>query len=74
MSLISRTASRSTGEARSAKPSPAGATIQIACYVDGQSITGPHGTEAIWDLSTDGYYYTDAWLWTDSNSAVVPHC
>jgi uncharacterized protein YraI/predicted esterase len=53
---------------------PAGATIQIACYVDGQSISGPYGTEAIWDLSTDGYYYADAWLWTDSNGAVVPEC
>jgi hypothetical protein len=53
---------------------PAGATIQIACYVDGQSITGPYGTETIWDLSTDGYYYADAWLWTDSNGAVVPYC
>jgi hypothetical protein len=53
---------------------PAGATIQLACYVDGQSIAGPYGTETIWDLSTDGYYYADAWLWTDSNGAVVPHC
>jgi hypothetical protein len=53
---------------------PAGAAIQIACYVDGQSITGPYGTETIWDLSTDGYYYADAWIWTDSNGAVVPHC
>lgn len=57
---------------------PAGATIQIACYVGGQSIAGPYGTETIWDLSTDGYYYyyyySDAWLWTDSNGAVVPYC
>ena len=52
----------------------AGATIQIACYVDGQSITGPYGTETMWDLSTDGYYYSDAWLWTGTNGAVVSHC
>ena len=53
---------------------PAGTGVQIACYVDGQSITGPYGTETIWDLSTDGYYYADAWIWTDSNGEVVPHC
>ena len=52
----------------------AGAGVQIACYVNGQSIAGPYGTESIWDLSTDGYYYSDAWLWTDSNGPVVPQC
>ena len=30
----------------------------------GQSITGPYDTTTMWDLSDDGYYYTDAWLYT----------
>ncbi len=52
----------------------AGSPIYIVCYVNGQSIAGPYGTESIWDLSTDGYYYSDAWLWTDTNGPVVPEC
>jgi hypothetical protein len=42
--------------------------------VNGQSITGPYGTETLWDLATDGYYYSDAWVYTGSNSSVVPKC
>jgi hypothetical protein len=52
----------------------AGSPIYIVCYVNGQSIAGPYGTEAAWDLGDDGYYYSDAWLWTDSNGPVVPQC
>ena len=66
-----------TGPSNSYSAGPtrtAGSSVQIACYVNGQSITGPYGTESIWDLSTDGYYYSDAWLWTDSNGPVVPQC
>ena len=59
----------SAGPARAA-----GSDVQIACYVSGQSIAGPYGTETVWDLSTDGYYYSDSWLWTDSNGPVVPEC
>ena len=59
----------SAGPARAA-----GSDVQIACYVSGQSIVGPYGTESVWDLSTDGYYYSDAWLWTNSNGPVVPAC
>ncbi len=53
---------------------PAGSPIYIVCYVNGQSISGPYGTETVWDLGDDGYYYSDAWLWTDSNTPVVPAC
>jgi hypothetical protein len=42
--------------------------------VNGQSITGPYDTTTIWDLSDDGYYYTDAWLYTGTNGAAVPQC
>ncbi|MBV1852596.1 fibronectin type III domain-containing protein [Catellatospora tritici] len=55
---------------------PIGAAIHIYCYVDGQSITNSHYnyTTTIWDLSDDGYFYTDAWLYTGTNGAVVPKC
>src|SRR5262249_43020271 len=55
---------------------PIGATIHIYCYVNGQSITNSHYsyTTTIWDLSDDGYWYTDAWLYTGKNGAVVPLC
>jgi hypothetical protein len=49
-------------------------SITIFCYVNGESITGPYDTTTMWDLSDDGYYYTDAWLYTGTNGAVVPAC
>jgi surface antigen len=63
------------GNAYAAGPTHAANTqITIACYVDGQSITGPYNTTTIWDLAVGGYYYTDAWLYTGTNGAAVPHC
>jgi hypothetical protein len=55
---------------------PAGTTIHIYCHVNGQSITNSHynDTTTIWDLSDDGYWYTDAWLFTKSNGPLVPAC
>jgi uncharacterized protein YraI len=55
---------------------PAGTTIHIYCYVNGESITNSHynDTTSVWDLSDDGYWYTDAWLFTNSNGPVVPAC
>jgi hypothetical protein len=63
------------GNQYAAGPNHAKSTpIQIACYVTGQSITGPYDTTAIWDLAVGGYWYTDAWLYTGTNGAAVPHC
>jgi hypothetical protein len=53
---------------------PANTPITIACYVNGQAITGPYDTTTMWDLAVGGYYYTDAWLYTGTNGAAVPHC
>jgi LasA protease len=55
---------------------PANSALWIVCYVNGQSITNSHSndTTTIWDLATDGYYYTDAWLYTGINGPAVPHC
>ena len=63
------------GNQYAAGPNHAKSTpIQIACYVTGQSITGPYDTTTIWDLAVGGYCYSDAWLYTGTNGAAVPHC
>jgi hypothetical protein len=55
---------------------PAGTTVNIYCYVSGESITNSHynDTTTVWDLSDDGYWYTDAWLFTNKNGPAVPAC
>jgi hypothetical protein len=55
---------------------PAGAVVSIYCYVNGESITNSHynDTTTVWDLSDDGYWYTDAWLYTGKNGPAVPAC
>ena len=53
---------------------PANSPLWIVCYVNGQSIAGPYGTESIWDVGDDGYYYSDAWLYTGTNGPAVPAC
>jgi surface antigen len=58
------------------KATGANQPLWIVCYVIGQSITNSsvEDTTKIWDLSDNGYYYTDAWLATGSSEAVVPAC
>lgn len=53
---------------------PANSPLWIVCHVNGQAITGPYDTTTMWDLATDGYYYTDAWLYTGTNGPAVPPC
>ena len=53
---------------------PKSSPIWIVCHINGQSIAGPYGTEAIWDLSDDGWYYSDAWIYTGTNGPAVPPC
>jgi hypothetical protein len=63
------------GDAYASGPTrPANSSLTIVCYVTGTAITGPYGSTTIWDLADDGYYYTDAWLYTGSSGAVVPRC
>jgi surface antigen len=63
------------GNSYSAGPThPANSALWIVCYVNGQSITGPYNTTTIWDVGDDGYYYTDAWLYTGTNGPAVPAC
>jgi GDSL-like Lipase/Acylhydrolase family len=53
---------------------PANSALWITCYTNGESISGPYGATTIWDLSDDGYYYSDAWVFTGSANPVVPAC
>jgi uncharacterized protein YraI len=58
-----------------------GIDITISCYVTGQSVTGPYGSENVWDLVSGGpagvetgAFVPDAQIYTGSNSPVVPQC
>ncbi|MGW5355220.1 hypothetical protein ACWERV_32465 [Streptomyces sp. NPDC004031] len=57
-----------------------GEYVEIACYGVGQAVTGPYGTETLWDKLTEGpvnssgEWIPDALVYTGSNSAVVPPC
>lgn len=56
---------------------PNSTTLAIACVAYGPAVTGPYGTETIWDrVSYNGVtgYVSDAWMYTGSNGAVAPAC
>jgi hypothetical protein len=56
--------------------------IFISCYVTGQSVSGPYGSEDVWDKVTGapynvvqtGGFVPDAIVYTGSSSPVVPRC
>jgi hypothetical protein len=53
---------------------PNNTPVSIYCFVAGQPVSGPYGTEDLWDALTNGGYVPDALIYTGSNSAVVPAC
>jgi len=56
---------------------PHNTVINIQCTAKGNAVTGPYGTETIWDRTTyNGTtgYVADAWVYTGTNSAVAPAC
>lgn len=53
---------------------PVGTTVSFSCFVTGQDVSGPYGTEDLWDALDSGGYVPDALIYTGSNSAVVPAC
>jgi len=56
--------------------------ITISCYLTGDTVSGPYGSENVWDMvsgSPDaqldtGTFVPDAYIYTGSNSPVVPRC
>lgn len=60
-------------------PINSGQLLEIKCYRLGTPVSGPYGTESIWDLITVNWmapqvWVPDALVYTGSNSAVVPPC
>jgi uncharacterized protein YraI len=56
-----------------------GEKVEVKCYSTGTTVSGPYGSENIWDkITATSYGYAvwlpDALVYTGSNSAVVPHC
>jgi uncharacterized protein YraI len=58
-----------------------GTKLELRCFTTGTTVSGPYGSENIWDLITVAYFglgdqtwVPDALVYTGSNSAVVPHC
>ena len=51
-----------------------GTVVSFSCYLQGNAVTGPWGTETIWDRLDSGGYVADAWIYTKSNGPVVPQC
>ena len=50
------------------------ATVDFDCYLNGDAVAGPYGTETIWDHLSSGGFVSDAWVFTNNNGAVVPLC
>jgi hypothetical protein len=56
---------------------PQNTTINIQCTAQGNAVTGPYGTETIWDRTTyNGTpgFVADAWVYTGTNNAAAPAC
>jgi uncharacterized protein YraI len=46
---------------------PVGTTISFHCFVAGQRVSGPYGTEDLWDALDSGGFAPDALIYTGSN-------
>jgi uncharacterized protein YraI len=56
---------------------PNSAAIPIECIAHGSAVTGPFGTETIWDRTIykgKTGYVSDAWIYTGTNGAAAATC
>ncbi|WP_333771793.1 hypothetical protein [Streptomyces sp. IBSBF 2435] len=54
-----------------------GTDIWISCYLIGDTVSGPYGSENVWDMLSvgdPGHFVPDADVYTGSNSPIVPRC
>ncbi|MCX5296730.1 peptidase [Streptomyces sp. NBC_00193] len=53
---------------------PFGATVGVRCQCEGQVISGPYGTTALWDCIGNGEFISDAYVKTGSSGYVTSRC
>ncbi|MFH9419831.1 SH3 domain-containing protein [Streptomyces sp. NPDC017529] len=53
---------------------PYGARIAIRCQRHGERVSGPYGTNDIWDCIAPGQYVSDSYVRTGSDGFVAPLC
>jgi hypothetical protein len=56
---------------------PINVTVEIQCINYGLSVSGPYGTETVWDKVSYGGltgYVSDAWVYTGTNGAAAGEC
>jgi len=51
-----------------------GTKVTIHCQKQGEAISGPFGTSALWDRIGSGQYVSDAYVYTGSDGRVAPAC
>lgn len=51
-----------------------GAAVGLNCYQNGTAVAGVYGTSSVWYSIDGGGWVSDAYLETNSNSAVTPSC
>lgn len=49
---------------RSGPAVPNGTRITIECEIKGEAVRGPHGVSDIWEKTTDGHYFPNAYVYT----------
>jgi hypothetical protein len=66
-----------SGESTSIGCIPNNTDIPIECTTRGTAVTGPYGTEILWDRTIYDAatgYVPDTWVYTGTNNAAAPAC
>ncbi|RSS63285.1 SH3 domain-containing protein [Streptomyces sp. WAC06614] len=51
-----------------------GSYVTIRCQCEGETVSGPYGTTAIWDCVGNGQFVSDAYVRTGSDGYVATRC
>ncbi|WP_080497236.1 peptidoglycan DD-metalloendopeptidase family protein [Bacillus cereus] len=51
-----------------------GAVVTVSCTANGATFTGRKGSTNRWNRLTNGYWMSDAYLYTGTNDALAPSC
>ncbi|UIJ69654.1 hypothetical protein LW858_31350 (plasmid) [Bacillus cereus] len=51
-----------------------GEVVTVSCTANGMTFTGRKGSTNRWNQLTNGYWMSDAYLYTGTNDAIAPFC